>query len=78
VKYRGFHGLRRTRASYAALAGGAAAATQVLDHSDPKLQERYVDPQICPSEQSGVEVMPSLRRDEPPAGQEEPPAEPAA
>jgi len=78
VKYRGFHGLRRTRASYAALAGGAAAATQVLDHSDPKLQERYVDPQICPSEQSGVEVMPSLRLDEPPGGQEDPPAEPAA
>jgi integrase len=60
VRYRGFHGLRRTRASYAALAGGTAAATQVLDHSDPKLQERYVDPQICPSEQSPVDVMPPL------------------
>jgi integrase len=78
VRYRGFHGFRRTRASYAALAGGTAAATQVLDHSDPKLQERYVDPQICPSEQSGVEVMPPLQLDEPPAGQEDPPAEPAA
>jgi integrase len=60
VKYRGFHGFRRTRASYAALAGGTAAATQVLDHSDPKLQERYVDPTICPSEQSPVDVMPPL------------------
>ncbi len=60
VKYRGFHGLRRTRASYAALAGGTAAATQVLDHSDPKLQERYVDSAICPSEQSSVDVMPPL------------------
>jgi integrase len=60
VRYRGFHGLRRTRASYAALAGGTAAATQVLDHSDPKLQERYVDPTICPREESGVDVMPSL------------------
>ena len=60
VKYRGFHGLRRTRASYAALAGGTAAATQVLDHSDPKLQERYVDPDICPSQQSGVDCLPPL------------------
>jgi integrase len=63
VKYRGFHGLRRTRASYAALAGGKAAATQVLDHSDPKLQERYVDPTICPTEESGVDLMPRLDLD---------------
>ena len=79
VKYRGFHGLRRTRASYAALAGGTAAATQVLDHSDPKLQERYVDPTICPSEQSSVDVMPPLNLNDPPpdsTGQE--PGKPAA
>lgn len=60
VRYRGFHGLRRTRASYAALAGGTAAATQVLDHSDPRLQERYVDSQICPTEQSSVDCLPPL------------------
>ena len=72
VKYRGFHGLRRTRASYAALAGGTAAATQVLDHSDPKLQERYVDPTICPSEQSSVDVMPPLDLND------RPPEKPAA
>jgi integrase len=79
VKYRGFHGLRRTRASYAALAGGTAAATLVLDHSDPKLQERYVDPTICPSEQSSVDVMPPLNLNDPPPdsiGQE--PGKPAA
>ena len=64
MKYRGFHGFRRTRASYAALAGGKAAATQVLDHSDPKLQERYVDPTICPQEESGVDAMPPLDLDE--------------
>lgn len=60
VKYRGFHGLRRTRASYAALAGGTAAATQVLDHSDPNLQRVYVDPTICPTEQSSVDCLPPL------------------
>ena len=64
VRYRGFHGFRRTRASYAALAGGTAAATQVLDHSDPRLQERYVDPTICPREESGVDVMPPLNLDD--------------
>lgn len=68
VRYRGFHGFRRTRASYAALAGGTAAATRVLDHSDPQLQERYVDPTICPTEESGVAVMPPLRFDEPEQG----------
>jgi integrase len=65
VRYRGFHGLRRTRASYAALAGGTAAATQVLDHSDPRLQERYVDSQICPTEQSSVDCLPPLDLDGP-------------
>ena len=60
VRYRGFHGLRRTRASYAALAGGTAAATAVLDHSDPRMQERYVDPLICPSDRDSVSCLPAL------------------
>jgi hypothetical protein len=45
----------------------------VLDHSDPQLQERYVDPTICPSEEGGVSVMPTLDLGE----RREPPAEPA-
>jgi integrase len=75
VQYRGFHGLRRTRASYAALAGGTAAATQVLDHSDPKMQERYVDSLICPTEQASVDVMPPLDLTEPPTKPADPPKE---
>lgn len=70
VQYRGFHGLRRTAASYAALAGGRAAATQLLDHADPHLQEVYVDPEICPVERMNLDALPKLdlgpRRDEPP------------
>lgn len=66
VEYRGFHGLRRTAASFAALAGGSAAATALLDHSDPKLQLVYVDPLICPAESSGVEWLPTLDIDEAP------------
>ena len=60
VTYRGFHGLRRTAASYAALAGGAAAATQLLDHSDPNLQRVYVDPLICPQEGNSTSALPPL------------------
>lgn len=60
VQYRGFHGLRRSRASYAALAGGREAATAILDHSDPRLQEVYVDPAICPSTAGSVDCLPPV------------------
>lgn len=73
VRYRGFHGLRRTAASYAALAGGRAAATQILDHADPKLQEIYVDPEICPEQR---QVLPPL--DLTPQDDGQPPEKPAA
>lgn len=66
VQYRGFHGLRRTAASYAALAGGTAAATQLLDHSDPNLQKVYVDPLICPTETNSIAALPPLDLREPP------------
>ena len=65
VQYRGFHGLRRTAASYAALAGGAAAATQLLDHSDPALQRVYVDPLICPTDGNSTAALPPLNLNEP-------------
>ena len=74
VKYRGFHGLRRTAASYAALAGGRSAATQLLDHSDPNLQRVYVDPVICPNDTDSTAALPPLDLREPPA----PPEKPAA
>lgn len=60
VRYRGFHGFRRTAASYAALAGGKAAATALLDHADPALQQVYVDTDICPEERA---VLPPLNLD---------------
>lgn len=60
VQYRGFHGFRRTAASYAALAGGKAAATQLLDHSDPNLQQVYIDPIICPSDTDSTKALPPL------------------
>jgi integrase len=70
VEYRGrgFHGFRRMAASYAALAGGPSAATQLLDHSDPALQAVYVDPLICPRDTSSVDTLPPIDIGEPAAG----------
>jgi len=71
VTYRGFHGFRRTAASYAALVGGRAAATRLLDHSDPALQAVYVDPLICPNDENSCAALPPLdledRPSQPPA-----------
>jgi integrase len=74
VQYRGFHGFRRTAASYAALMGGRAAATRLLDHADPQLQAIYVDTLICPDEESSCAALPPLDLEDRPPG---PPA-PAA
>lgn len=73
VRYRGFHGFRRTAASYAALEGGRAAATKLLDHSDPKMQELYVDSEICPDERPHLPPLDLTYRDD-----EKPPEKPAA
>ena len=75
VKYRGFHGLRRTAASFAALKGGRSAATALLDHYDPRLQRVYVDPLICPSDFDSLAALPDLDLGEnaPPAGGNGPP-----
>lgn len=67
VQYRGFHGLRRSAASYTAASQGRAAATALLDHSNPRLLEHYVDPAICPPERTSVDSLPPLDLDEPTA-----------
>jgi len=65
VRYRGFHGFRKAAASYTALKHGRAAATALLDHSNPRLAELYVDPSICPPERTSVESLPVLDLAEP-------------
>lgn len=63
VKPRGFHGLRKSAASYVAAAGGNA--TQFLAHENPRLAARhYVDPRIA-GMPSVLGMLPSL--DGPPA-----------
>lgn len=62
VEYRGrgFHGFRRMAASYIAAKFGPAAATELLDHYDPRLQRVYVDPLIAPSGFDSLAGLPPL------------------
>jgi len=61
VTNRGFHGLRKSAASYVALAGGAAAASQLLDHSNPSTTHRhYLDETINKPKQTAVDLLPKL------------------
>jgi integrase len=67
VEYRGrgFHGFRRLAASLAAAKFGRAAATELLDHYDPRLQRVYVDPVICPPTFDSLAALPELDIDDP-------------
>ena len=67
-----FHGLRKSAASYMALAGGEAAATQLLDHSNGAITKaHYIDVTIAKPKQTAIDLLPPLDLD----GQE-PPHEP--
>jgi integrase len=62
---RGFHGLRKASASYVAAAGGDA--TQLLDHSNPKLaKDHYLDESIVIPRQSAIDLLPPLTVGQPP------------
>lgn len=62
VVNRGFHGLRKSAASYVAAAGGDA--TQLLDHSNPKLaKDHYLDESIVRPRQSAIDLLPALQLD---------------
>jgi len=61
VTNRGFHGLRKSAASYVALAGGAAAASQLLDHSNPATTHRhYLDETINKPTHTAIDLLPKL------------------
>jgi integrase len=63
VVNRGFHGLRKSAASYVAAAGGDA--TQLLDHSNPKLaKDHYLDESIVRPRQSAIDLLPPLQLDD--------------
>jgi integrase len=80
VTNRGFHGLRKSAASYMALAGGDAAATQLLDHSNPSItKNHYIDVTIAKPKHTAIDLLPPLDLTER-AGKDEqqPPEKPAA
>lgn len=59
VVNRGFHGLRKSAASYVAAAGGDA--TQLLDHSNPAVTKRhYLDETIARPRQTAIDLLPRL------------------
>lgn len=59
VTPRGFHGLRKAAASYVAAAGGDA--TQLLDHSNPKLaKDHYLDESIVRPRSTAIDLLPPL------------------
>ena len=59
VTNRGFHGFRKSAASYLSLAGGDA--TQLLDHSNPSItKNHYIDVTIAKPKQSTIDLLPPL------------------
>lgn len=63
VESHGFHGFRKSHASYVAAAGGNAQAA--LDHENARTtQAHYLDPTICGGA-DGLGLLPPLRLDQP-------------
>lgn len=61
VTARGFHGFRRSAASYLALAGGLPMASDHLGHATTQMtRDRYVDPSICRPAVPPISILPSL------------------
>lgn len=68
VVNRGFHGLRKSAASYIAAAGGDA--TQLLDHSNPAITKRhYLDETIARPKTTAIDLLPQLDLTARPPGQ---------
>jgi integrase len=71
VTARGFHGLRKSAASYVTAAGGDA--TRLLDHSNPTItRDHYVDESIARPKQTALDFLPPLNLED------DPPESPAA
>ncbi len=61
VTARGFHGFRRSCASYLTLAGSAELAADQLAHESPSVtRSRYIDPSIARPAVSAVQLLPKL------------------
>ena len=61
VPCRGYHGLRKSNASYLALASSVAEAAGQLGHASPTVTiEHYVDPTICKPKNDPLAMLPAL------------------
>jgi len=61
VRYRGFHALRRTAASYMAASGGLAQAASLLGHASADTTlKHYVDPSIATPTRSAIDFLPPM------------------
>lgn len=61
VQNRGYHGLRRTAASYIAAAGGLGEAAAALGHSSPDItRSHYVDVTIAKPTRTHLSMLPEL------------------
>lgn len=68
VTARGFHGFRRSCASYLTLAAGLAAASEQLGHASTEMtRSRYCDPTIARPAVSPVDMLPRLDLGPPPS-----------
>lgn len=71
VTARGFHGLRKSAASYVTAAGGDA--TRLLDHSNPTItRDHYLDESIAKPKETALDFLPPLDLGD------QPPEKPAA
>lgn len=76
VQARGYHGFRKSAASYLAAAGGLGEAASALGHASPSTtQAHYVDPTIAKPTRTFVEMLPQIELGSLEAGS---PADPVA
>ena len=66
VTCRGFHGFRKSNASYLTLRAGLSEASRQLDHYSTQITlENYVDPSIAKPEHTALDYLPPLDLTEP-------------
>lgn len=66
-----FHKWRRTVATHVAARGGLSAAVDILDHSSPRVTERYLDRTMLPGRDASRYLPPLAPAGEPDAGGDE-------
>jgi len=62
ITCRGFHGFRKSNASYLTLNAGLSEASKQLDHYSAQItMENYVDPTIAKPNKTALDYLPPLQ-----------------